>query len=56
MLKAIFAEQISCSGDIHDFIIATFTTQEKAEIHSCQFINKQDWKLIRDKVHRVKKR
>ena len=28
---AIFAEQISCSGDTHEHIVAVFTTTEKAE-------------------------
>lgn len=28
---AIFAEQISCSGDTHEYVIGVFTTQEKAE-------------------------
>lgn len=28
---AIFAEQISCSGDTHEYVVAVFTTQEKAD-------------------------
>ncbi len=30
-MYAIYSEHTSCSGDIHDFIIAAFTTKEKAE-------------------------
>lgn len=31
-MLAIFAEQISCSGDTHESIVAVFTTKEKAEV------------------------
>jgi len=29
---AIFAEQLSCSGDTHEYVVGVFTTQEKADI------------------------
>lgn len=29
---AIFAEQISCSGDTHEHVVAVFTNQDKADL------------------------
>lgn len=34
---ALYSEHVSCSGDTHDFIIAAFTTQEKAEAVLAKF-------------------
>jgi hypothetical protein len=33
----LYSEHISCSGDTHDFIIAAFTTKEKAEVVLAKF-------------------
>ena len=39
-MVAIFSEHTSCSGDTHDFILAAFTTKEKAEEVLAKFIER----------------
>jgi hypothetical protein len=36
-MVALYSEHVSCSGDTHNFIIAAFTTQEKAEVVLAKF-------------------
>lgn len=48
-MKAIFANMTSGSGDVHEWLIAAFTTQEKAEIFLEKLKNKypkEDWSIL----------